>query len=124
MTTGTMQFCLARLYADESFRRSFNLDPSAALAPYELTAEERRALEGIERGKLEFFASSLLSKRRRRFERVYRLLFGLSGPEVDEACARFHQLHPLRPGGSVEVGGNGGETGGRPADSAGHQPDG
>src|SRR5438067_1474443 len=69
--------------------------------------EERRrrmsmaALRALDRHALERFASSLKSKRRRRFAATYPLLFGLASPAVERYYDRYYQLCPARPGGSL-----------------------
>ena len=97
MSLGEMEACLARIYVDEPFRRLFYLEPSKTLAEYLLTEQERAALQGIDRKMLEFFAGSLKSKRRKRVQRAYPILFRILGARMDRYYARYYQLHPAKP---------------------------
>jgi hypothetical protein len=60
-----------------------------------LTADELAALRGIDRTMLDFFASSLKSKRKKRLQRVYPMTFSL--PDVDHYYQRFCQLYMAKP---------------------------
>ena len=97
MSTGEMQACLARLYVDEPFRKLLYLDPETALDGYRLTPEEDAAIRGIDRDSLDQFASSLIAKRRKQFERAYPLLFRVGGSEIRRYYARFYQLYTAKP---------------------------
>lgn len=98
MSTAEMQAYLARLYTDSGFRRLFYRDEAETMAEYRLAPRERQALTGIDRRLLEFFAASLLNKRRKRWKHAYPALFQLDGPALGRYCARYHDIHPLRPG--------------------------
>jgi hypothetical protein len=97
MTIGEMQACLARLYVNEAFRKLFYLDPQMVLEGYCLTEEEAAAIRCLDYGRLDQFASSLVTKRRKRVERAYPLLFRLNSAEFRRYYARFYQLYSARP---------------------------
>jgi hypothetical protein len=92
-----MQSFLARLYVDAPFRRLFHADSDSLLAEYELDGAEKQALLGLNAGMLDYFAASLLHKRRKRVEHAYPLLFRLNRPAMERLFARFHQLFHARP---------------------------
>ncbi|KYF55847.1 hypothetical protein BE08_04995 [Sorangium cellulosum] len=96
MSVAEMQACLARLYVDEPYRKLFYLDAATTLEEYRLTPEERAALQGLDRERLEFFASSLRSKRKKRLERAFPMLFALDPAEVNRYYARYYQLYTAK----------------------------
>jgi hypothetical protein len=100
VSVAEMEACLARLYTDESFRRLYRHDTDEALGGYLLAPEERQAIEELDNDRLEFFASSLRAKRRKRLERAYPGLFALQEPAVATFYDRYHALYPLRPNGA------------------------
>jgi hypothetical protein len=91
-----MQACLARLYVDEPFRKLFRVDSQAALEGYELAPEEVGALRALDSARLDQFASSLVSKRRKPVERAYPLLFALNAAVMRRYYRRFFHLYPAR----------------------------
>ena len=97
MSMCEMQACLARLYVDDLFRRLVYLDPAGTLEGYRLTPEESAALQGLNHEMLVLFAQSLKSKRKKRIERAFPLLFALDRAEVDRYFVRYYQLHPAKP---------------------------
>jgi glycosyltransferase involved in cell wall biosynthesis len=97
VSVAEMQACLGRLYTDGASRRLFEIDTDFVLAAYDLTADERQALEQIDRQMLGVFARGLLAKRRDRLERWFPLLFRVVPAEVmSRLWARYNDLHPQR----------------------------
>jgi len=96
MSIGEMQACLAWLYVSEPFRSWFYLDPDAALKSYNLTDEEDGALRKLDRDRLDLFASSLISKRRKGVERAFPVLFALDAAMMRRYYTRFYHLYPAR----------------------------
>lgn len=87
-----MQACLARLYVDGSFRRLFELDPGTTISGYILTADEQNALKGIDMRMLQFFAVSLINKRKEYIVSAYPLLYRLKPTLVDHYFERYSQI--------------------------------
>lgn len=100
MSAAELQACAARLYVDATYRRLLGRDPGAALAEYRLTDEEQEALLGLDRERLELFASTLKQKRRSRLEEAYPALFRLQPPDFAFYCDRYFQLRLAWPEGS------------------------
>jgi hypothetical protein len=100
MSTTELQACLARLYTDDSFRKLWDYDAEATLGAYFLTPSERQAISNIDRNMLEFFASSLKTKRKKRLKRAYPALFALDGPALAAYYSRYYEIYPLRPNGN------------------------
>ncbi len=99
LSIAEMQACLARLCADETFRRLCEHNPSVALDDYKLTENERQALLSIDRRMLVRFAQSLTQKRRAKLASAYPLTFShLPQSELDRYYGRYHQLYPDRSG--------------------------
>lgn len=97
VSVAEMQACLARLYTDGASRRLFEIDTDFVLAAYDLTTDERQALEQIDQQMLGVFARGLLAKRRDRLERWFPLLFRVVPAEVmSRLWARYNDLHPQR----------------------------
>jgi hypothetical protein len=92
-----MQACLSRLYVDTCFRALFYINPVDTMNGYNLTTEERSAIRGVDRQKLEFFASSLRQKRREKLQCVYPALFALKSRAVDLLYQRYYDLHIATP---------------------------
>jgi hypothetical protein len=59
MSDEVMSEILARALSDEAFRRLLLANPSAALAAYRLSDDERRILENLDEGSLDGFAAEL-----------------------------------------------------------------
>ncbi len=93
MSIPEMQACLARLYLDELFRRLLARDPESALQAYGLSAEEEAAIRELDATRLEFFATSLKNKRRKRIARAFPLLFRVAADEVEHQYNRYHALY-------------------------------
>ncbi|MDQ3810520.1 MAG: Os1348 family NHLP clan protein [Chloroflexota bacterium] len=101
MSVPELQACLARLYVDGSFRKLFYIDPDDTLRGYELNAAEALAIKSIDRDRLEFFAESLVNKRKHEFERAYPLLFRLHSVVAERLYRRYYDLRvasPYQPG--------------------------
>lgn len=93
-----MQSCLARLYVSCTFRAQLRQNPGAALADYDLTGDEAAAIEAIDPRMLDRFAGTLVSKRRKRFERSYQASFALHGPAMHAVVRRYVEIRPARTG--------------------------
>jgi hypothetical protein len=63
MSSPSLEAVLARLYADEAFLQIFLAEPELALAASDLSAEERAALQQIDRAGLILAARSFRAKR-------------------------------------------------------------
>jgi hypothetical protein len=100
MSLNEMQACLTRLYVDDSFRKLFFLDPGA-IGEYLLSEAESSAIRGVDRASLEYFAQSLVAKRRGRIERSYPVLWALDPGQLERFYRRYYHLYPLRPNQSV-----------------------
>jgi hypothetical protein len=100
VSAAELQACLARLYTDGSFRQLYYREPERTLDGYVLNPVERRSIAGIDRRMLDFFATSLRTKRRKRLERAYPALFALDKPALVRYLDRYHELYPLRPNGT------------------------
>ncbi len=92
-----MQACLARLYTDDTFRSLFYLDQDNVLDEYVLTDDERIAIKTIDRKMLNFFASSLKAKRKKKVQHAYKVLFKLDSKTINRCYNRYYQLYPARP---------------------------
>ena len=66
MSAAAFESALARLYTDSALREAFMCEPEAALAGFDLTAQERADLTRIDRAGLEMAAASYAHKRVRR----------------------------------------------------------
>ena len=82
---------------DEPFRKLFFRDAPTALDGYRLTPQESAAIRDLDHEQLDQFAESLVSKRRKRVERAFPLLFALSPAEMRRYYARFYQLFGAKP---------------------------
>lgn len=100
MSTIEVQACLARLYTDTTFRLLHYRDPKEALGRYFLTAGERQTIQNIDHDMLEFFASSLLMKRKKKLVPAFPALFSLDGPILGTFVNRYFEVYPLHPNGS------------------------
>ena len=98
MSIAEMQACLARLYVDDTFRQLFYLEADTTLAGYKLTEEETTALKNIDQKMLDLFAAGLKTRRKKKFQATYQLLFQLNKAEMDRYFDRYYQLYPARPG--------------------------
>ena len=101
MSIAEMQACLARLYVDDTFRQLFYRDTNTTLADYKLTQAETTALKSIDRKMLDLFAAGLKTRRKKKFQATYQLLFQLNKAEMDRYFDRYYQLYPARPGQST-----------------------
>lgn len=97
MSVAEMQAFLARLYVDESFRKLFVHDAAAVLAGYSLTDEEAAAVKNIDLPMVEFFARSLVQKRKGKLLRAYSSLFSINSRHIDRLYLRFCQLYTPNP---------------------------
>lgn len=97
MSITEMQACLARLYTNEASRKLFYHDQDTILDGYVLTDDERLAIKALDRKMLNFFASSLKMKRRKKIERPYEVLFKLDPKMVNRCYQRYYELYPARP---------------------------
>lgn len=95
MSIGEMHACYGRLCVDDSFRKLFNIDAENVLRQYSLTSDEADALCSIDKTMLDFFASSLKSKRKKRLLRAYPMVFALLN--VDRYYQRYCQLYMSKP---------------------------
>jgi hypothetical protein len=91
-----MQACLARLYTDDVFRNLFYLDQNTVLDRYVLTDDECIAIKGINQKMLNFFASSLKEKRKKRIRSAYQALFRLNNEIIHRCYNRYYELYPVR----------------------------
>jgi glycosyltransferase involved in cell wall biosynthesis len=97
MSVAEMQAYLARLYTSDSFRKLFNLNPTATFSEYKLADDEMNALRHIDKEMLDLFASSLKGKRKKRFSAAYPLLFKLPDVDLERYYNRYYNLYPARP---------------------------
>lgn len=97
MSVVEMQSCLARLYVSSTFRALARGDAQAALAGYTLTGEEAAAIEAVDPNMLDVFATMLVGKRRKRFERAYAASFAQHGAALHAVLRRFLEIHPPSP---------------------------
>jgi hypothetical protein len=97
MSVVEMQSCLARLYVSSTFRALVRGDARAALAGYALTGEEAAAIEAVDPDRLDVFATMLVGKRRKRFERAYAASFAQHGAALHAVLRRFLEIHPASP---------------------------
>ncbi len=66
MSAAAFESALARLYTDSALRAEFVREPEAALARFDLTAQERADLSRIDRAGLHMAAASYAHKRAKR----------------------------------------------------------
>lgn len=85
-----------RLAADAALRARFEASPADALAAFDLTERERRALLGLDRRALARFAGSLLAKRVHELERALPLTLRVA-PSVARRYRRWLETHPAPP---------------------------
>jgi len=97
LSSTEMQACLARLYTDDTFRNLFYLHEDSLLDQYVLTDDEQVAIKAVDRKMLDFFASSLKKKRKKKFHSTYRAFFSLDNKIIDLCYDRYYQLYPARP---------------------------
>ncbi len=95
MSISELQACIARLYIDDSFRKLFSIDAAGAIEDYQLSDDERAAVIEIDQKMLRFFAASLITKRRKKLERAYPMLFQVGGELMDRYVQRYCQLYTL-----------------------------
>jgi hypothetical protein len=100
MSATELQSCLAHLYTSAAARRLLRVAPDEVLDGYFLSAAERDAIMTIDSNTLDYFASSLKTKRRDRLERAYPALFTIVQPVLETYYDRYHELYPLRPEGT------------------------
>jgi hypothetical protein len=93
------QNAYVRLCADRRFRERAREAPAEALAGYELSARERRALLGIDAAQLDRYADSLLAKRCRELAKALPLT-RRACPSIVERYRTFLRDHPAPRGDS------------------------
>lgn len=92
---GAFQQAFVALAADARMRRGFARDPRAALATYDLSADEHAALSALPLEQLERFAHALLAKRWSELARVVPLTLRVS-PRLSERYRAWALDHPAR----------------------------
>lgn len=92
MSESEFQACLARIYVSESFRLLSRLDPSATIDRYELSPDERSAILALDHQRVDQFAASLRSKRRKRFETSFPAVFQIDRLRARRLWERFYEL--------------------------------
>lgn len=97
MSFAELQQCLCRLYTDDSFRKLHAIQSEATFEEYRLTDQEKATIKSIDRKMLSAFAQALESKRMRRFQLVYPLVFALPDAVGVRYFKRYNQLHPASP---------------------------
>ena len=97
MSVAEMQACLARLYVDDAYRQLFDLAPETSRQDYQLTEDEFKTLESLDKKMLDLFADMLKKKRKSKFQAAYPLLFQLLRTKIDRYYNRFYHLYPAKP---------------------------
>lgn len=94
MSLAEFQSCLARIYVDETYRKHFFFDPGDSFKGYDLSKTEMEVLKGLDKAKVDYFAVTLINKRRSTLKRAYPLLFSLKSEDIERYYVRyFHQNH-------------------------------
>lgn len=94
---GQFQNAFVRIAADARFRERFLDDPERALAGFELSARERRALCGVSGSALSRFAESLLTKRVRQLATAVPLTLRVC-PSLPQRYRRWLAVNPAPRG--------------------------
>lgn len=97
MSLKEKQACIARLYVDDSFRTLFFQNSIDTSKDYSLTQKELSALVSLDKGMIDYFASTLKTKRIKQFIRAYPLLFQLENKEVLRFAHRYCCLYVRHP---------------------------
>jgi len=97
MSVSEMQACLARLYVNRPFRQLFHLNEDLVFQEYKLDDEERQVLKNIDKRMLDYFANSLINKRKKRFQSIFPLLNQVLGPEFERYYERYYHVYPAKP---------------------------
>lgn len=75
------QKVLAYLCANTNFRRLFFMHPDIILKDFALTPKERHSLKSLDRNKVSFYATSLISKRFKKVKNAFLLIANVIGKE-------------------------------------------
>ncbi len=93
------QSCLARLYTDNHFRRSFFRNPAEAMSNYVLDDEEQQVIARIEKKALGVYAASLREKRLDQYRKNFSLSFRyIDSEHLHRLSHRYCDLYPVDPG--------------------------
>jgi hypothetical protein len=99
MSLQEQQNFLARLYTDEGLRREFFSSPATIGAENDLNESEIGELAAIAREEMDYFAGSLVAKRRREAEKflpLTRIALGKEFPKIVRLFAGTFSPQPVR----------------------------